>query len=73
MENKLELVPIKRVFGIIDSCTNANQLKTCERLVKGYTELAREKGVVNFKDVKKTLNRKIREKEDELEYIETFC
>lgn len=73
MENQLDIVPIKKVFSIIDSCTNSNQLKTCEKLADIYTELAKEKGVINFKTVKETLNIKLQEKEDELEYIENYC
>ena len=73
MKKQLELAPIKKVFSIINSCTNINQVQTCKKLVESYTQLAKEKGVVNFKDIKKTLNIKIKEKETELEYIENFC
>ena len=73
MKDNLNLAPITKVFSIIDSCINANQLKTCEKLANAYTKLAKEKGVVNFKDVKESLNRKIKEKEEELKYIEIFC
>jgi len=73
MEQTLELVPIRKVFNIIDSCINENQLKTCEKLADVYTKLAREKGVVNFEDVKKTLNMRIQEKREEMKYIETFA
>ena len=67
------IVSIKKVFSIIDSCINHTQLKTCEKLVDVYTELVKEKGVVNFELVRKTLNIKIKEKELELEYIESNC
>jgi len=73
MENHLDIVPIKKVFRIIDSCTNHTQLKTCEKLADIYTELVKEKGVINFKKVKETLDIKIQEKEVELEYIEENC
>ena len=72
MENQLDIVPITKVFSIIDSCTNEAQLKTCERIAIAYTQLAKEKGVVNFRQVKEILDRKIHEKEAELEYIEAF-
>ena len=72
MEKKLEIVPITKVFSIIDSCTNDAQLKTCERIAIAYTQLAKEKGVINFRQVKETLDIKIREKEEELGYIEEF-
>jgi len=72
MANQLDIVPITKVFSIIDSCTNQTQLKTCERIAVAYTQLAKEKGVVNFKQVKETLDIKLQEKEAELEYIETF-
>jgi hypothetical protein len=70
MEDQLDIVPIRKVFSIIDSCTNHTQLKTCEKLVDAYTELAKEKGVINSKVIKETLNIKIQEKEEELAYIE---
>jgi len=73
MEETLSLAPITRVFSIIDSCTNSNQLKTCEKLADAYTKLAKEKGVVNFKDVRHVLDIKIKEREEELRYIETFA
>jgi hypothetical protein len=73
MEKTLDLAPITRVFSIIDSCINSNQLKTCEKLADAYTKLAREKGVVNFNDVKQVLEIRIKEKEEELRYIETFA
>lgn len=72
MKNILDIAPIKEVFSIIDSCTNSTQLKTCEQLAINYTKLAKEKGVINFKQVKETLDIKIQEKEVELEYIEEF-
>lgn len=70
--NNSELVPITKVFKIIDSCINSNQLKTCKELANIYTNLVRKKGVINFGDVKETLDIKILEKEIELEYIERF-
>lgn len=73
MENTLDIAPISEVFSIIDSCTNHKQLETCEQLAINYTRLAKEKGVVNFKQVKKVLDLKIQEKEEELQYIETFA
>lgn len=69
MEN---LAPIKEVIRIIDSCTNKEQLKTCERLKNVYARLAQSKGVINPEAIRKTLNRKIKERRIELEYIEEF-
>jgi hypothetical protein len=73
MEEALELVPITKVFSIIDSCINHNQLKTCEKLADVYTQLVKEKGVVNFRDVKHVLEIKIEERREELELIENFA
>jgi len=73
MEDTLNLVPITKVFSIIDSCTNHTQLKTCEKLADAYTKLVREKGVINFRDVKDILEIRIKEREEELRYIETFA
>ncbi|HRT03641.1 MAG TPA: hypothetical protein P5513_06860 [Candidatus Diapherotrites archaeon] len=72
MKEILDLAPITKVFKIIDSCTNHEQLKTCEKLANAYTKLAKEKGIINFNDVKKALYIRIREREEELNYIENF-
>ena len=73
MVNELDIVPISKVFSIINSCVNQSQLKTCRQLAIYYTQLAKEKGVVNSKAVKKVLDIKIKEKSNELEYIEEFA
>ena len=73
MADQLDIVPISRVFDIIDSCINEAQLNTCRQLSLYYTQMAKEKGVVNTKDVKKVLDRKIQEKLSELCYIEEFA
>jgi hypothetical protein len=73
MKKPEELAPISKVFNIIDSCINANQLHTCERLAEAYTKLVKEKGVVNFGLVKHVLDIKIKEKAEELQYIDTFA
>jgi hypothetical protein len=72
MEDNLDLVPIKKVFTIIDSCTNTKQIEGCQRLAKAYTELVRAKGVINFDLVDKTLQTKIKQKIEQLELIESF-
>ena len=68
----LELAPISQVFSIIDSCINETQLENCKKIAKFYTELAREKGVVNCRDIKTNLELKIEERRTELEYIENY-
>ena len=73
MAHELDIVPISKIFSIIDSCINQEQLKTCRQLAIYYTRMAKEKGVVNTKDIKRTLNIKIEEKSSELEYIEEFA
>lgn len=68
-----DIVSITRVFKIINSCTNLDQLKTCENLAEAYTKMAKGKGVINFKDVHRALEIKINEKREELEYIEIYA
>jgi hypothetical protein len=70
MEN---LVPIKKVFSIIDSCTNVDQLAGCKKLATAYTKLVTSKGVINPELVQETLDIKIKERQEELEMVETFC
>ncbi len=70
MEN---LVPIKKVFSIIDSCTNVDQLAGCKKLASAYTKLVTSKGVINPELVQETLDIRIQERQEELERVETFC
>lgn len=67
------LVPIKKVFSIIDSCTNVDQLNGCKKLASAYTKLVTSKGVINPELVDETLQIRINEKREELEMVETFC
>ena len=73
MEDTLDIAPISKVFEVINSCINDKQLETCKKMAVYYTRLAKEKGVINPKAVKETLDIKIEEKRTELEYIESFC
>lgn len=73
MEDSLDIAPISKVFEVIDSCINENQLDTCRKMAVYYARLAKEKGVVNPEVVKQTLDLKIEEKRTELEYCESFC
>jgi len=68
----MEIVPIKRVFKVIDSCTNVKQLKTCEKLAHYYTEMIKRKGVINPTLVKETLHIRINEKREELNLSHKF-
>lgn len=73
MSGILGLAPVTKVFSIIDSCINFSQLESCEKLAESYTKLAKEKGVVNFNDLRIVLSIKIKEREEELKYIENFA
>lgn len=72
MEEDLKIAPITKVFSIIDSCINMNQLKTCIKIADMYTDIAKRKGVINFNDVKTNIFIKILEKEQELDLAENF-
>lgn len=67
-----EIVPIKKVFRVIDSCTNVKQLRTCERLADLYTQMIKKKGVVNPTLVRESLYIKINEKREELNLSTKF-
>ena len=72
MRNSVPLVPISKVFSIIDSCTNTDQLEGCRRLADAYTILVKSKGVINFDLVDETLKIKLQEKQEEIEMCENF-
>jgi hypothetical protein len=73
MKNSLDIVPITKVFSIIDSCINAEQIEGCAKLAVAYTNLAKSKGVINSDLIAETLHIKLQEKIEELERVETFC
>jgi hypothetical protein len=60
------LVPIKKVFSIIDSCKTTDQLEGCKRLALSYTKLIASKGVINSELVGKILQIIINEKQEKL-------
>ena len=62
----MKLVPIKKIFKIIDSCTNVEQLHTCKNIADLYTNLSSTQGVVNYEKIRETLYVKINEKKEEL-------
>jgi hypothetical protein len=72
MKNQLPIAPISKVFSIIDSCTNVEQLQGCKKLAMAYTTLAKTYGVINFDLVDETLKIKLQEKQEEIEMCENF-
>lgn len=68
----MDIVPIKKIFRIIDSCINEKQLKTCEKLTEFYIQLIKRKGVINISLVKEILFIRIKEKKEELNLSYSF-
>ena len=64
--SEIKIIPIKKVFSIINSCTNEKQLETCEKLADFYTEMSKKKRVINYSLVEEILYIKISEKREEL-------
>jgi len=70
--DEIKIVPIKKIFKVIDSCTNVKQLKTCERLAELYTNMVKRSGVINPTLVHETLYIRINEKREELNLSHKF-
>ena len=70
--NEIKIVPIKKVFKIIDSCTNTKQLETCVRLADLYTGMIKRKGLINPTLVHETLLIRINERKEELKLLHKF-
>ena len=68
----MKIVPIKKIFKIIDSCTNFQQLETCKKVSNLYTKQASSQGVINTELVKEVLFIKINEKKEELKLTNKF-
>jgi hypothetical protein len=72
MSNSLSIgiLPISKIFKIIDSCTNSDQLDSCKKITNFYIDLIKKQGVVNPELARNTLNIKIQERRNEIEYAE---
>ena len=66
------LIPIRKIFSIIDSCQNITHLPACEKLSDRYTTIAKCKGVVNYTLIREILQIKIEEKRSELNLTNNF-
>jgi hypothetical protein len=64
VDNKI--ISIKKIFRIIDSCTNFEQLNTCKNIASLYAKLAYSNGVVNPEAITNALNIHINEKREEM-------
>ena len=67
-----QIAPIKKVFDIIDSYQNKHQLRTCVKLADFYSQMVKEKGIINHDLVKETLYIKINERKKLLELADQF-
>ena len=70
--NDIEIIPIKKIFSIINSCVNEKQLDTCEKLAELYTQMSIKKGIINPGLIKHSLLIKINEKREELNLSNKF-
>ena len=72
MSEDITIVPISKVFSIIDSCINMDQLNGCKKLASAYTNMVKHYGVINFDLVEETIQIKLKEKQEEIEMCENF-
>jgi len=73
MKKNLEIIPISKIFSIINSCRNIEQTESCKKLIKLYIISIRSHGVIDYELVESALNIKVQEKIEELEIVENFC
>ncbi len=66
-----KIVPIKKIFKIIDSCITDKQLKTCEKIADFYVKMIKSK-VINYSLIKESLYIRINEKREELKRVHKF-
>lgn len=62
----MDIIPIKKVFRIIDSCINLEQLDSCKNIAESYTNLISRKNVVNYEKVREVIYIKINERKEEI-------
>lgn len=70
--NLMKIISIKKIFKIIDSCTNIEQLNTCKNIADLYTKMSSFNGVINYESIRETLYDRINSKRNEIEYILTI-
>jgi hypothetical protein len=68
----MKIIPIKKIFKIIDSCINIEQLNSCKTIVNLYIQRISKQGVVNYEQVNHVLHIRINEKKEELKLAFNF-
>jgi len=72
MAKELDIIPITKIFSIINSCNNHSQLASCYKITDLYVKMAEVKGIINLYLIKEMLHIRIHEKKTELEMADEF-
>ena len=67
-----DIVPVKKVLSIINSCETEEQLEASRRVIDNYVKTISKRGVVNVELVKKRLLQEWRQKRFQLRMMSSF-
>ena len=69
---KQQLVPIKKVLGMINSCQTENQIEECKTLVNNYVKAAKKNGLANIEMLQERLDEELLQRQEALYLVKIF-
>lgn len=69
MKNELAHTTIYKIFKIVDSCINEEQLRNCNNISNSYARLIKNRGVTNPEVIKHMISTRIRNRENEILHL----
>ena len=72
MKAKQNLLPVKKVLTMINSCENETQLNRCKSVIENYVKCAQKTKLANVIDLKNRLEEEFLQKQESLYLVKIF-
>lgn len=69
---KENLVPVKKILNMINSCKSEEQIKDCKLVVSSYIKTARRNGLVNISELTERLDEELMQRQEALLLVKIF-
>jgi hypothetical protein len=72
MKAKENLVPVKKILGMINSCENETQLDKCKVIIENYIKSARKSDLANVAELQDRLHEEMLQRQEALYLVKIF-
>jgi len=72
MKSKENLVPVKKILGMINSCENEVQLDKCKVIIENYIKSARKSDLANVAELQDRLQEEMLQRQEALYLVKIF-